>query len=245
MNAYHYHYVPMGESALDLVLPNKIDVGQNQLIQTVGQQLLAQKIAGVTAIIPAYHTLTVNFVASLVTYGQLTQVLDRLIGDFDPQQAAANSRVLAIPVCYDPEFGPDLAAVAAYGHLSVGDLIQMHTQTKYFIYMMGFLPGFAYMGTVPKQIAMPRLDKPRARLEPGSVGIAGAQTGMYPVASPGGWRLLGRTPLQLFNAQHPQLRYQAGDYIQFTPISKSDYQRIQALDLAGQYQIKQTILGDG
>lgn len=237
MNAYAYQIIPVGEQSVDIVFPNQIDVAENLVIQAVAQQLMQSQTPGVVAVIPAYRTLTVNYDVRQISYAQLSQNLQTIINQLNQPGRKLNARLIEIPVCYDESFGPDLQDVADFGHMSVADLIQMHTETKYFIYMMGFLPGFAYMGSVPEQIAMPRLDHPRAALAPGSVGIAGAQTGMYPVTSPGGWRLLGRTPLQLFNPLDPKLRYHAGDYIQFTSISRADYDEIQALDAHGEYTL--------
>jgi len=128
--------------------------------------------------------------------------------------------------------------VAKFASISVEELIKLHSGTDYFIYMMGFLPGFAYMGSVPEKIAMPRLEVPRKSIAPGSVGIAGAQTGMYPVESPGGWRILGRTPVKLYDPARPQLKYRSGDYIRFVPIDEKEYQRIKQLDAADKYSLK-------
>ncbi|EHN59314.1 5-oxoprolinase subunit PxpB [Oenococcus kitaharae] len=236
-----YFFVPVGEQSLNLIFPNLIDVKQNQLIQHIARYLLRPDTdpPGIVDVIPAYHTLTVNFDPALLQADELQDYLDRLIQSKKLEASAPVKHVLLLPVCYDEEFGPDLNSVAAYGHMTVPELIDLHSSLDYFVYMLGFLPGFAYMGTVPDRIAMPRLDQPRAVTAAGSVGIAGQQTGMYPLQSPGGWRLLGRTPVRLYDPKRPAPLYEAGDYIRFQAISRADYNKIRQLDQAGKFQLAQ------
>ena len=126
------------------------------------------------------------------------------------------SRTIEIPVSYGGASGPDLEAVAEFAECSEADVVQLHMQARYRVYMLGFLPGFAYMGTVDRRIAMPRLDTPRMRVNAGSVGIAGEQTGIYPCDTPGGWRIIGRTSAKLFDATRAQPSLlKAGDYVTF------------------------------
>ncbi|WP_416353442.1 5-oxoprolinase subunit PxpB [Agrilactobacillus fermenti] len=233
-----YHFFPLSESSLMLIYPNKIDVHENTFIQQLAQTLQhTTEISGITSVIPGYATLTVNFDLLQIDQATLRTQLTKQMHLLETT-ITSTQRIIDIPVCYDEEFGPDLQAVADFGHLTIADLIQLHTQQTYFIFMLGFLPGFAYMGSVPDQIAMPRLATPRKTLAAGSVGIAGQQTGFYPVVSPGGWRLLGRTPLKLYDPKRPQPRYHAGDYIHFYSVDRHDFDEIYQADRAGAFQLQ-------
>jgi inhibitor of KinA len=143
---------------------------------------------------------------------------------------AAASRALQtpvrIPVCYDAELGPDLAAVASFAGVSEADVVRVHTGATYRVFMLGFVPGFAYLGTVDERIAMPRRAAPRVRVPAGSVGIAGAQTGVYPAETPGGWQLIGRTPLKPFDPlREDPFLMKSGDAVQFFAIDRAEYDR--------------------
>jgi len=136
-------------------------------------------------------------------------------------------KTVHIPVCYGGRFGPDIEFVAQTNHLSVEEVIRLHCEPEYLIYMVGFTPGFPFLGGLPPALHTPRLKTPRSLVPAGSVGIANAQTGIYPLASPGGWQLIGRTPKKLFAPQRPNpFLYQAGDRIKFEPISAQDFTRL-------------------
>ncbi|AKP67490.1 5-oxoprolinase subunit PxpB [Companilactobacillus ginsenosidimutans] len=231
-----YTYFQISEQSLVVEFPEQINVEENKLIQSVARELIADNAVGVTGVIPAYHTLTINFDFDLTSYNDLVNQIDEIISNSNDQTTTGRT-IIELPVCYNQDFGPDLQDVADFAKVSVDELIKMHTSTDYFIYMMGFLPGFAYMGSVPEQIAMPRLEVPRKKIAPGSVGIAGAQTGMYPVESPGGWRLIGRTPVKLYDPANPVLKYQSGNYIRFKQISEQEYADIQKADANGEYEL--------
>ncbi|GAJ25762.1 allophanate hydrolase 2 subunit 1 [Liquorilactobacillus sucicola DSM 21376 = JCM 15457] len=243
---YEYRFVPVGEQALNVVFEATINAEENRLIHSLAHTLLKSigKDGGITGIIPAYHTLTVNFDIFQTNYAELTKQITSIIEKHSFLENEGKKHVIEIPVCYDEEFGPDLDAVSKYGKTTFDELIRTHTEEPYLIYMMGFMPGFAYMGSVPSKIAMPRLRNPRAKVPAGSVAIAGKQTGMYPVEAPGGWRLIGRTPVKLYDYNHPEPRYFAGDYIRFKAISKKDFYYIQKLDLDGEYQLNELDQGE-
>jgi inhibitor of KinA len=144
-----------------------------------------------------------------------------------PNESEKNNRLFKIPVCYNLNFAPDIKTLADSKNLSVEEVIQLHTSGTYKVYMLGFLPGFAYMGEVNEKMIIPRKPQP-VNVEQGSVGIAGKQTGIYPLASPGGWQIVGRTPLKLFDAakEEPTL-FKIGDKIHFFPITENDFYEIQ------------------
>ncbi|GAF37903.1 5-oxoprolinase subunit PxpB [Lentilactobacillus farraginis] len=232
-----YRIIPVGDQALSIEFANKIDAQVNRRIQSLGKTILAAQLTGVQAVIPAYHTLMVTFDGLNQTYKQLVQELQPII-DVGIAAPLPLQRILKIPVCYESPFNPDLADVAEFAGTTTQEVIRLHTQQPYLIYFLGFLPGFAYMASVVDKIAMPRLTKPRVEIPAGSVGIAGIQTGFYPVTSPGGWRLIGQTPLTLYDADHPEPFYHAGDLVQFEPISKTQFEKIKAADQAGRYKVK-------
>ncbi|KRM95128.1 allophanate hydrolase 2 subunit 1 [Liquorilactobacillus aquaticus DSM 21051] len=237
---YDYQFVPVGEQSLNIVFPEVIDAAENRAIQSLARALLDTD-EGIIATIPAYHTLTVNFDAFRTSFTELTNKIENVIKNHALLKNDDKKHIIELPVCYDEEFGIDLEAVIKYGKTTFEELVRLHTETPYLIYMMGFMPGFAYMGSVSEKIAMSRLKNPRAKVPAGSVAVAGKQTGMYPIEAPGGWRILGRTPVKLYDPAHPEPRYHAGDHIKFTAISKKDYYYIQKLDLKGSYELKELV----
>jgi KipI family sensor histidine kinase inhibitor len=147
--------------------------------------------------------------------------------------------VTEIPVCYGGEYGPDLERIAAHAGLSTSEVIRIHSGRDYLIYMMGFLPGFCYLGGLDERIHTPRLSSPRLRIPAGSVGIGGSQTGIYPMDSPGGWQLMGMTPVKTYDpARETPILVEAGDYIRFVPVSEAEYFDIKAAVDAGTYQVR-------
>ena len=143
---------------------------------------------------------------------------------------------MEIPVLYGGEYGPDLNYVAEYNHLTPEEVVRIHTSAEYLIYMLGFTPGFSYMGGMDERIATPRLESPRVLIPAGSVGIAGKQTGIYPIDSPGGWQLIGRTPVKLYDAHRDNpILLDAGLHVKFIPVDKSEFQRIESRIEQGRY----------
>jgi inhibitor of KinA len=172
---------------------------------------------------PAYTSLMVTFDARRVDHAEVEATLREL----EPRAAAirrAKPRRVEIPVCYDEEFGPDLEAVASFHGLKSSEVIVLHTSQTYHAYFLGFAPGFAYLGDLPEKIATPRLETPRKKVPAGSVGIAGRQTAVYPVSTPGGWRLIGRTPKQMFRSgRKPMAAISIGDQVKFRAISPDEF----------------------
>jgi len=149
----------------------------------------------------------------------------------------SKSRWVQVPVCYGGDLGPDLTYVARQNGLTEDDVVAIHSSATYLVYMVGFLPGFPYLGGMSSAIAAPRLQEPRTKTPAGSVGIAGAQTGIYPVESPGGWRIIGRTPVELFAPREvPPARLSMGDHVRFVPISLSEFAEIRAAVERGEHR---------
>ena len=207
--------VAMGESCLSIVFEEKIDREVNAKCIAIARSLESSVTAGIRDVVPSYNAVTVHFDPLRVDRSYLETEFRRLAAA-DAPSAAAEPEPVKIPVTYGGESGPDLTAVAEYGGCSEQDVIQLHASTIYRVYMLGFLPGFAYMGSVAPRIAMPRLETPRMRVASGSVGIAGMQTGIYPCETPGGWRIIGRTSTKVFDPAraHPFL-LKAGDRVRF------------------------------
>lgn len=207
--------LPLGDSALLVQFGDEIDPAVNQRVHALDALLQTAKPAGVIETVPAYASLLVYYDPLTLTYAQAA---DWVNAEMDKVQAAVNRkpRRIEVPVRYGGDQGPDLEFVAASHQISVQEVIRIHTNRAYIVYMMGFTPGFAYMGKLDELIATPRLETPRTRVAAGSVGIAGAQTGIYPIDSPGGWQLIGRTGLHLFDpAENPAFLFSPGDTVQF------------------------------
>jgi KipI family sensor histidine kinase inhibitor len=175
---------------------------------------------------PAYASLLIDFDPLQLTHEQLESLVAPLILESSPSNPEA-SGLIEIPVCYDREFAPDLATVAQHSSLTEEQVIATHWGGDYFVYFLGFSPGFAYLGGLASQLHVPRLVTPRKQVNAGSVGIAGAQTGIYPNSSPGGWHLIGRTPLRMFDASaDPPSRLQPGDRVRFRRIDRGEFDRL-------------------
>jgi len=175
---------------------------------------------------PGYASLLIDFDVLRISHEQLATKVRELI-DAETEVERVSARTIDIPVCYDAEFGPDLGDVAEHNKITTNEVIRLHTSTAFLVYFLGFSPGFAYMGGLPEKLRTPRLATPRARVTAGSVGIAGQQTGVYPIDSAGGWRLIGRTPEQMFDASaSPPTRLQPGDMVRFTSISRGSFEQM-------------------
>lgn len=233
--------VPAGDGALRVVFEDKIDPSINQLVNSLDKKLTELSIPGVTETIPAFRVLTVLYDPEITDLITLSKTIRQLLSD-ENEMKSREKRVVHIPVCYDKSFGPDLEELSRHSGLSIEEIIAVHSGRDYLIYMMGFLPGFAYLGGLDPSLHMPRLDTPRTSIEAGAVGIAGSQTGMYPMASPGGWRLIGSTPMKLFDPKRDTpFLYETGDYIRFEPVSREDYDQIKADCREGIYKCQVTM----
>jgi inhibitor of KinA len=212
----------MGDRALIVELGDDIDRAVNQKVRELFLRIEKEQIQGIKDLVPSYRSVTVVY--DPLTIPQLN--LQTRIKDLWARADASNlpkPKVLKVPVVYGGVRGPDLEWVASYHHLSPQDVINLHTQPTYQVYMIGFTPGYPYMGEVPEAISTPRRETPRTVVPRGSVAIAQRQTGIYPVQSPGGWQILGWTPLKLFDAgKWPPSLLEMGDFVRFFAIIEDE-----------------------
>lgn len=212
-----------GDQALVVEFGNTIDEKLNKKVQLLNRKIEGAGVKGIVETVPTFRSLLVTYDPSAVGFEKLKKILEGIPAD-DSTEEKEERRVIEIPVCYGGEFGEDLPAVAAHTGLTEEEVIEIHSSREYNIYMLGFLPGFPYLGGLDKRLHTPRLQNPRTRIPAGSVGIGGEQTGVYPLDSPGGWRLIGRTPLKLYDPDREEpFLYQSGDYIRFVPITREEY----------------------
>lgn len=207
--------VPLGDAALLVQLGNEINVEINHRVQTLAALIDSAQLDGVIETVPAYSTLLIHYDPLVLTDSQIRTWVRTKLVHMDETESR-KPRQIEVPLRYGGEYGPDLESVAAYHGLHPEDVIRIHSEKPYVIYMMGFTPGFPYMGKLHDAIATPRLETPRKHVPAGTVAIAGSQTGIYPVDSPGGWRLIGWTSLQLFDpkSESPFL-FSPGDEVRF------------------------------
>ena len=207
---------------------NVIDAACNARVMALAARIKADPFPGFVECVPAYASLAVVFDIRLVADRHPERApMDTVhawvssLAERPMHEQASQNPIKRIPVCYD---GPDLGSLAAFHRLDPDEVVHIHSSTTYRVFMMGFIPGFAYMGSVDERIATPRLSSPRKAVPAGSVGIAGMQTGIYPLTSPGGWQLIGRTPLRLFRTDgDPSFYLQPGDAVEFFSISESEF----------------------
>ena len=192
----------------------------------------AEKIAGIGEVVPAFSSLVVRYDPLVTDYDEVAFRVGRVAAEIEISgEGGGQGNIVEIPVCYGGEFGEDLADVAAHNGITEQEVIDIHSGGLYRLYMIGFLPGFPYLGGLDKRISRPRPKSPPTKIPTGAVGIGGEQTGIYPMESPGGWRLIGRTPVTLFDPDGIlPLPYKAGDMIKFVAIDKAEYERIAAAE---------------
>lgn len=218
--------LPLGDAALIVAFGQSIDPSVNDQVRQLHEALTASPVPGIIETVPTYGSLVVYYRPDLLSWSAICGILRQRLQHMAQTPPAAGETV-EIPVLYGGEGGPDLSFVAQHAGLTEEEVVRIHSQGNYRIYMLGFSPGFPYLGGMDRRIAAPRLETPRVRIPAGSVGIAGEQTGIYPLASPGGWRLIGRTPLRLYDPRRPQpILLRAGYGLRFRPIRQEEYDRI-------------------
>jgi inhibitor of KinA len=226
---------PLGDAAVVVQFGESISPAIHLAIQAFNAHLTQQPFVGLRECVPAFTTLTVYYDPWLVSeqgqylpYERVCAVLQqRLLAA--PPTPAATHQIVEIPVCYGGDLGPDLEVVARHTGLTPAEVVACHSAPEYLVHMIGFAPGFPYLGGLDERLATPRRAEPRPLVPAGAVGIAGAQTGIYSLPTPGGWQLIGRTPLRLFDptAPDPSLLH-AGQHLRFVPIGEAEFQRLSA-----------------
>ncbi len=224
--AYPIQFISVDRGFLLLNWPNEIDRHINQDVLRIASHLRNQTIPGVLDVVPAYCSLAVFFDDVLVSGEELIQIIDATkFGSIE--RLKENETAIEVPICYDLAFGIDLEEVCDRNQLKINELIQLYSKNKYRIYFMGFLPGFMYLGDLDERLHCPRRSSPRSKVPAGAVGIGGIQTGIYPIESPGGWNIIGRCPLKLFDSgMSDPRRFEAGNFIRFSEIDKKEYFKI-------------------
>lgn len=232
-----YKLTPLSDESIVIDLGNEIDPEIQKQIQVIAVHLGTDPFPGMVEYIPAYTTLTILYDLAEVRsyrdqhefhettpYQLVVNWIDKRI-DAVSESSDTSSRLIHIPVCYGSDHGPDLGVVAEHNGLSEEEVKTIHVDRDYLVYMIGFAPGFPYVGGMAEEIATPRRDSPRVTIPAGSVGIAGKQTGVYPIETPGGWQLIGQTPIELFRPDKTSPSFlKPGDTVRFYPISETEYQ---------------------
>ena len=234
--------ITSGDTAIVVEFEDRIDPSVNAKVKAFYETLKNSGIEGIVDIIPTYRSVLVHYNPLVIRYGQMMEQVERLLNKAG-EAPVMDRKIYKIPVCYGGYYGQDLEDVAEHAGMTQEEVIRIHSGRDYLIYMLGFQPGFAYLGGMDERIAMPRLPQPRGSILAGSVGIANSQTGIYPMSSPAGWRLIGCTPVRPYDARRSRpILYEAGDYIRFVPISERDYTRIEVLIEQGSYECPVEIL---
>ncbi|MFI5056932.1 MAG: 5-oxoprolinase subunit PxpB [Candidatus Acidiferrales bacterium] len=216
-------FKPSSDRSLLVYFGHEITLQAHERVRRLLRLLELEPIAGVRNLHPAYCSLLVKFDALKLWHDELEAILREYLDRLE-EVSLPEPRQVEIPVCYGGEYGPDLKDVAAMHGMTPARAIELHSSASYLVYFLGFVPGFAYLGELPEALVTSRLATPRRRVPAGSVGIAGSQTGVYPFATPGGWRLLGRTPMAMFRTDRSRLSLLSmGDRVRFIPISREQF----------------------
>ena len=231
-------YLPLGDTGLTVEFGNEISPAINGRVTRLCDMLKTLNVNGIIESVPTYRSLSIYYDPSILDLESLTSLVDELL-ESEIGLSVTNPYVIEIPVWYSDESGPDLEFVASHNGKTVEEVIKIHSAPEYLIYMIGFTPGFPYLGGMDNSIATPRLDNPRVKIEAGSVGIAGSQTGIYSVDSPGGWRLIGKTPVKLYDLERENpVLLKSGNYLKFVPVTKEEYMKITEQVEKGTYHCK-------
>lgn len=231
-NGVAVRFLPCADTALVVEFGAEIDPRVNANVLALFERLNDARIPGVVEAVPTFRSLMVHYDPTRIAHRELKSRLQELLKGLVGKPP--RRRRWTIPVCYGGEHGPDLDDVARRTGLSAKQVIEAHSAAAYNVYMIGFLPGFPYMGGLPERLALPRHQKPRVKLARGSVAIAMAMTAIYPVESPGGWNLLGRTPMPLWDLRlDPPAVLAPGDEVRFKPISAAEFERLERRAAAG------------
>lgn len=237
--------LPVGDRAISIDFGQVIDPIINRHIRQTIERIKELQLDGIIELVPTYCALLVEYDAMLYSYSEICNIIEPTLEEGMTDTTNELVTVVEVPTVYGGEFGPDLSFVASHNHLSEDEVISIHSGTDYLVYMLGFIPGFTYLGGMDPRIATPRLSSPRTLIPAGSVGIAGEQTGTYPSDSPGGWQIIGRTPVTMYDMSKAQAALlNAGDYVRYVPIDESEFHRIKALGTDYVPVIREVEVGD-
>lgn len=227
-------YMPFGGSALVVEFGDEISEKINRKVIALDNAIQKAQVAGVEELVPTYRSLLVRYTPLRISYEQLVFSIKDIEKTVGAARVVRRSRRVTVPVVYGGEYGPDLGYVAKHHGLTEERVIALHSKREYRVFMIGFVAGFPYLGEVADEIATPRLKTPRLRVPAGSVGIAERQTGIYPCEAPGGWRIIGRTPLRMFDpSQDPPTLMRPGEVVYFRPISEREFKTIEKTAFEG------------
>lgn len=236
---------PVGDRAISIDFGQVIDPTINRHIRQTIERIKELQLEGIIELVPTYCALLVEYDAMLYSYSEICNIIEPTLEEGMTNTTNELVTVVEVPTVYGGGFGPDLNFVASHNHLSEDEVISIHSGTDYLVYMLGFIPGFTYLGGMDPRIATPRLSSPRTLIPAGSVGIAGEQTGTYPSDSPGGWQIIGRTPVTMYDMSKAQAALlKAGDYVRYVPIDESEFHRIKALGTDYVPVIREVEVGD-
>lgn len=229
-------FLKAGDSALIIEVGNNISPEINFKLKKITEYLDSLENDFIMDLLPTYKSMIVYYNPLKISFDSLKSMIEEGLNIEEVEGKALKKEIVEIPVLYGGEYGLDIENIANHNKISVEEVIKIHTSEEYLIYMLGFTPGFPYLGGMSKKIATPRLETPRVKIPAGSVGIAGEQTGVYPIESPGGWQLLGRSPLEFFSPEKERpFLLKAGDYIKFKSISQEEYDEIKKEVISGKY----------
>ena len=236
---------PVGDRAISIDFGQVIDPKINRHIRQTIERIKALQLEGIIELVPTYCALLVEYDAMQYSYSEICNIIEPTLEEGMTDTTNELLTVVEVPTVYGGDFGPDLSFVASHNHLSEDEVISIHSGTDYLVYMLGFIPGFTYLGGMDPRIATPRLSSPRTLIPAGSVGIAGEQTGTYPSDSPGGWQIIGCTPVTMYDMSKKQAALlRAGDYVRYVPIDDTEFYRIKSLGSAYVPVVHEVEVGD-
>jgi len=229
-------FLPSADSAIAVEFSDRIDRAVSEQVLALAARVDRAQLAGVVETVPTFRSLMIHYDPLRIAASELVAAVETLLAG--AAERAPSRRLWHVPVCYEGELAPDLAEVAARTGLAPDEVIRLHAGRRYHVYMIGFLPGYPYMGDLPEALVLPRRVDPRLRVPPGSVAIATSMTAIYPHESPGGWHLIGATPIRLFDDAWPQPALLApGDAVQFEPIDRAAFAELAAAVTRGDYEV--------
>jgi KipI family sensor histidine kinase inhibitor len=229
-------FLSLGDTALVVEFGDRVERVLSDRVLTLSTLVLEAKFPGVVETVPTFRSLTVHYDPLVTASASLIDSIGKLL--HATSGVAGQMKLWRVPACYAPAHAPDLAEVAERTGLAVDEVVRLHSSAAYHIYMMGFVPGFPYMGDLPQPLVLPRRTDPRTRVPAGSIAIATTLTAIYPLESPGGWHLIGSTPVRLFDATLPRpALFSPGDAVKFEPVTADEFDSIKAAVQAGTYEV--------